>query len=66
MTGTARYGPVHLAELLIDRGRLDEAWRAPLLAVPRHLFVPAIAWAVPNGPRRGGYPIDRAADPDAW
>ncbi|TLP64067.1 methyltransferase domain-containing protein [Microbispora triticiradicis] len=54
-----------LADALAANGELtDEGWRAALHAVPRHLFVPAVAWAEPYaGP---GYRIDRDTDPDAW
>jgi protein-L-isoaspartate(D-aspartate) O-methyltransferase len=44
-----------------------ERWRDALRAVPRHLFLPARALAVPDVP--GGakaYPIDRETRPDEW
>lgn len=37
--------------------------RAALKAVPRHLFVPTVAWASPRGQGRR---IDRDGDPAAW
>jgi protein-L-isoaspartate(D-aspartate) O-methyltransferase len=36
-----------------------------LIAVPRHHFVPARAWARPSGAGAGRW-IDRYADPDGW
>ncbi|MFC9974986.1 methyltransferase domain-containing protein [Spirillospora sp. NPDC127200] len=59
--------PEHLADLLIASGRLaDDRWRDGLLAVPRHLFVPARASAVPDRPRHAAFEIDRDADPGLW
>ncbi|MFI0444621.1 methyltransferase domain-containing protein [Actinomadura sp. 6N118] len=56
-----------LAELLVTTGRLtDPLWREGLRAVPRHLFVPETAWAVPDRPRYEGFAIDRRADPQTW
>lgn len=54
-----------LADTLAGNGELtDQAWRAALHAMPRHLFVPAVAWAYPyQGP---GYRIDRERDPESW
>jgi protein-L-isoaspartate O-methyltransferase len=50
---------------LAARGDLtDPAWRAALLAVPRHLFVPPVAWCSPYD--ADDYPIDREADPGLW
>jgi protein-L-isoaspartate O-methyltransferase len=55
-----------LCDLLAADGYLgDAAWRAAFHAVPRHLFVPERAWAVPNG-SEDGHLIDRAVDPVAW
>jgi protein-L-isoaspartate(D-aspartate) O-methyltransferase len=42
----------------------QDEWAQALRAVPRHLFVPDVAWAAPHG--HGGYRIDRRADPQAW
>jgi protein-L-isoaspartate O-methyltransferase len=54
-----------LADTLAASGDLtDDRWRAALRAVPRHLFVPDVAWAAPAG--ASGYRIDRNADPDGW
>lgn len=54
-----------LADTLARTGHLtDPEWRDALCAVPRHLFVPPVAWAVPDD--RDGYRIDRDADPDGW
>ncbi|WP_052423070.1 hypothetical protein [Nonomuraea candida] len=54
-----------MADALAAGGELtDEAWRAALLAVPRHLFVPCTAWADPDD--APGYLIDRENDPDTW
>src|SRR5262245_51998074 len=54
-----------LADTLAGTGDLTEdRWRGALHAVPRHLFVPDVAWAAPADGR--GYRIDRNADPDAW
>ncbi|RFU37334.1 protein-L-isoaspartate(D-aspartate) O-methyltransferase [Actinomadura logoneensis] len=56
-----------LADELTARGDLTEPrWRAALHAVPRHRFVPASAWAVPDRPGGSGLRIDRAADPADW
>ncbi|ACY96342.1 MULTISPECIES: methyltransferase domain-containing protein [Thermomonospora] len=54
-----------LADLLEATGQLsDPVWRQALHAVPRHLFVPPVAWA--QGPDGSGRRIDLAADPDGW
>lgn len=54
-----------LADTLTRQGDLtDSAWRRALHAVPRHLFVPEVAWATPNN--GDGYRIDRNADQAAW
>ncbi|MEU4230750.1 methyltransferase domain-containing protein [Nonomuraea sp. NPDC026600] len=56
---------VAMVNALASNGELtDEAWRTALLAVPRHLFVPAVAWAEPDD--APGYLIDRESNPDAW
>src|SRR5207248_1776285 len=34
--------------------------------VPRHLFVPSVAWAVSERPGVGGWRIDAAKDPEGW
>jgi protein-L-isoaspartate O-methyltransferase len=57
-----------LADRMTTGGYLvDQSWRPVLHAVPRHLFVPARAYATPGGegspPER---PIDRDADPGDW
>lgn len=44
--------------------RLGPRWLDALHANPRHLFIPARAWAHPDD--GDGYPIDRDADPVAW
>jgi protein-L-isoaspartate O-methyltransferase len=44
----------------------DPRWRQALHEVPRHLFVPDVAWADPNDQEPNGYPVDRAADPERW
>jgi protein-L-isoaspartate O-methyltransferase len=55
-----------LADRLAESGDLaDPRWRAALLAVPRHLFVPQRAWVSPNGPGEP-HPVDRVADPGSW
>ncbi|MFF5261861.1 methyltransferase domain-containing protein [Actinomadura viridis] len=54
-----------LADGLAAGGELtDPAWRAALHAVPRHLFVPPVAWADPSD--EPGYAIDRERDRSAW
>ncbi|MEO5874047.1 MAG: protein-L-isoaspartate(D-aspartate) O-methyltransferase [Streptosporangiaceae bacterium] len=59
--------PDRLAELLADQGVLtDPRWRAALHAVPRHLFVPAVAWARPDRLAGVGHRIDLARDPVRW
>ncbi|GLZ04377.1 protein-L-isoaspartate O-methyltransferase [Actinomadura sp. NBRC 104412] len=52
---------------LTAAGRLtDPRWAEALRAVPRHLFVPDVAWAVFDRPGADGAAIDRNADPDRW
>jgi protein-L-isoaspartate O-methyltransferase len=57
-----------LADRLTAAGHLaDQTWRPVLHAVPRHLFAPPRAYALPGEP--GGppeRPIDRNANPDDW
>jgi protein-L-isoaspartate(D-aspartate) O-methyltransferase len=43
----------------------DSVWSDALRAVPRHLFIPDIAWASPNGPE-SPYLVDRASDDRRW
>ncbi|MCW2899023.1 MAG: protein-L-isoaspartate(D-aspartate)O-methyltrans ferase [Streptosporangiaceae bacterium] len=66
MTTTDLAGRVTaLAGALTTAGDLtDERWREALHAVPRHLFVPDVAWAAPY--EGDGYRINRNSDPDAW
>ncbi|MGH3328236.1 MAG: methyltransferase domain-containing protein [Streptomycetales bacterium] len=55
-----------LADVLAHQGELsDPRWRRALHQVPRHLFVPAVAWADPDGPA-SPYPVHRVANPAAW
>jgi protein-L-isoaspartate O-methyltransferase len=55
-----------LASALAGRGLLtDPSWRAALCEVPRELFVPDTAWAVPDD-GRAGFRIDRQRDPAGW
>lgn len=66
MTGTAEQGRARaLADHLTAMGRLTGPWRAAYEAAPRNLFVPDVAWAVPDGPEPG-YAIDRADDAARW
>lgn len=53
-------GPTELGHLA------DPCRRAALHAVPRHRFVLAAAWAVPDRPGDAGLRIDRDADPGGW
>jgi hypothetical protein len=54
-----------LADALREQGHLsDPRWLAAVAAVPRHLFVPAQAWAQPAGEQ--AHAIDSAADPAEW
>lgn len=54
-----------LVDALVATGDLtEERWKGAVIAVPRHLFVPDVAWAAPYD--GDGYRIDRGADPDAW
>jgi hypothetical protein len=54
-----------LVDALTASGDLTEdRWREALHAVPRHLFVPDVAWAAPGD--RDGYRIDRTIEPDGW
>jgi protein-L-isoaspartate O-methyltransferase len=56
-----------LAAALAGRGLLtDPAWRTALREVPRELFVPDTAWAVPDDPALAGFRIDRQRDPAGW
>jgi protein-L-isoaspartate O-methyltransferase len=65
MTNDPAGGIAALIETLTASGDLtQEEWGRALRAVPRHLFVPDVAWAAPPG--REGYRIDRHADPQAW
>ncbi|MWA04084.1 protein-L-isoaspartate(D-aspartate) O-methyltransferase [Actinomadura sp. LD22] len=53
-----------LADELAGSGDLtDPAWRTAMHAVPRHLFVPPVAWAWHDGLQ---HRIDAGADPAAW
>lgn len=55
-----------LADLLASQGDLTlPVWREALHAVPRDGFIPARAWASPDGPD-DAYPIDRDARPGEW
>ncbi len=45
--------------------RLLDAWREAFRAVPRHLFVPAMAWRIADG-ENTKHPIDWYADPGGW
>ena len=56
-----------LADDLMARGRLtDPAWRQALMDVPRHLFVPQAARAVPDHPDGEPYTIDAKERPAQW
>jgi protein-L-isoaspartate O-methyltransferase len=56
-----------LAGDLERRGLLtDPRWREALREVPRHMFVPSVAWAVSDKPGGGGWRIDAASDPEGW
>lgn len=56
-----------LADELMWRGVLTQPRsRDALIEVPRHLFVPRAAWALPDSPNAAGYPIDAEKEPDAW
>lgn len=66
MTGTTAQGrAAAFADRLAVAGRLAGPWRTAYDAVPRHLFVPRVAWAVPDGPEPG-QAIDRDQDPARW
>ncbi|QOV38135.1 protein-L-isoaspartate(D-aspartate) O-methyltransferase [Streptomyces ferrugineus] len=66
MTNTTDGGRAQtLADRLAASGQLTAPWRAVYEAVPRHLFVPDVAWAVPDGPEPG-YAIDRDQDAARW
>lgn len=49
-----------------DGALTAETWRDVLRAVPRHLFLPSRALAVPDVPGGTAYPIDREARADEW
>ncbi|WP_460367899.1 protein-L-isoaspartate O-methyltransferase family protein, partial [Actinocorallia lasiicapitis] len=55
-----------LAGRLTSGGEFDDRWRAALLAVERHRFVPDQAWARLDVGASAGFRIDRAADPVGW
>ncbi len=56
-----------LVRALKRQGALTSApWQAALRGVPRHLFLPARALAVPDAPDRRKYSIDRDARPEEW
>src|SRR5918999_438161 len=56
-----------LVELLRSQGDLqDAAWERALRAVPRELFVPKRALALPDISNAKAYPIDKDARPDEW
>ena len=57
-----------LADELAESGDLESPhWREALLAVPRHMFIPDIAYADPNDPSASNqYPVNRKADPQTW
>lgn len=58
-----------LADALTASGDLtDQEWRHSMHAVPRHLFIPARGYAMPNSYRQGppAHTIDRNTDPDGW
>src|SRR5580658_223850 len=63
----ARRSAAGLAGHLQRTGRLtDPRWREALCSVPRHLFVPQQAWAVPDEPGGTGIRIDAIVGPAAW
>ncbi|MFC6081857.1 methyltransferase domain-containing protein [Sphaerisporangium aureirubrum] len=53
-----------LADELAVRVEMDVGWRAAMLAAPRHLFVPLVAWATPYD--EPGHVIDHDADRAGW
>ncbi|RBQ21418.1 protein-L-isoaspartate(D-aspartate) O-methyltransferase [Spongiactinospora rosea] len=56
-----------LADVLRGQGDLtDPEWARSLHEVPRHLFTPATAWAVPDRHGERGGRIDVIGDPAAW
>lgn len=44
----------------------DHRWAQALEQVPRHLFAPRTAWAVPDRWQETGHRIDRGDDPRGW
>ncbi|GAA0645860.1 methyltransferase domain-containing protein [Kutzneria viridogrisea] len=54
----------HLATALRAAGHLPDAWRDPVLAVPRHAFLPDRVWIDDN--RGRPHPLSRTTDPDQW
>lgn len=66
-TAAASHLSAALADQLQRTGRLtDPRWRDALCLVPRHLFVPAQGWVVPDEPAAAGFRIDAASNPAAW
>jgi protein-L-isoaspartate O-methyltransferase len=56
-----------LVHALTDQGSLTvDVWRAALRGMPRHLFLPNRALAIPDVPDGGKYPIDRDERRDEW
>lgn len=56
-----------LANALRGQGYLTEStWHSALHAVPRHLFVPDVAWALPDFDGKDPYPVDRNRDEQEW
>ncbi|EPH43331.1 methyltransferase domain-containing protein [Streptomyces aurantiacus] len=54
-----------LAAHLTASGSLTAPWHECYTAVPRHHFIPDVAWAVPDG-AGAGYAIDRNQDAPGW
>ncbi|MEV4117084.1 hypothetical protein [Nonomuraea sp. NPDC049695] len=56
-----------LADDLTARGLItDPRWAPALREVPRHLFVPPVAWAAPDVYNVQGGPIDVTNRPEEW
>jgi len=69
VTETAAPSSTQLLDRLVDdlsaSGALADDWHATFLAVPRHLFVPDLAWRS-SADGRTLWPVHRLGQPEAW
>ncbi|MFD9863452.1 methyltransferase domain-containing protein [Streptomyces alboflavus] len=55
-----------LASHLAASGNLPAPWHEHYTVVPRHHFIPDVAWVVPDETGSDPYPIDRNQDAPGW